>query len=431
MKYNRYFICLIGLLLLNSCKDDDDVVTQEPMQEEVVLTDNVEVYNAALVDNSLVLAVVNGGDKSYLVDKSGKKVKEWNFSSNLGNDLEIMPDGKLLGMFKTLTPSVNFGGFGGVIKIINLDGSIDWEYEYASSEYLAHHDVEMLPNGNILFLAWEKVDMLEAQQQGVNTASHLYPETLIEVNPNTNQIVWKWNSYNHKIQDQFPSLPNFGSVSSNPQLIDLNYFSLDNGDIMHANGIDYDAQKDVIYMSVNNYSEVWVIDHSTTILEAETSNGGAYNKGGDLIYRFGNPEAYKNLFGNRLFYNNHFPNLLEDNVPGEGNVLVFVNGSNTTQSTVYELDMPDVLNLIPNSNNEPQLIWDFTDPTLQYGRVSGAVRLQNGNTLICEGDYGFWEVTQTGEIAWKYSGLNTSQFWRCYAYKFDDSEILNQNIEFE
>ena len=33
---------------------------------------------------------------------------------------------------------------------------------------------------------------------------------------------------------------------------------------MHANGLDYDPINDVIYLSVNYYDEIWVIDHSTT-----------------------------------------------------------------------------------------------------------------------------------------------------------------------
>lgn len=425
MKSLNYILLLI-LLLFSSCKNDDDIILEEALN----LTDNIEVYNTNYVENSLVFAVENGGNKSYLLNKSGNKIKEWTFNDNLGNDLEIMPDGKLLGMFKVTNPNVNFGGYGGIIKIINIDGTIDWEYTYSSENHLAHHDVEMLPNGNVLFLAWEKVSMLDAQQQGIDTTVDLYPETLVEVNPTTNQVVWKWNSFDQMIQDQHSNLPNFGSVSDNPNLINLNYFMLNNGDIMHANGIDYDEQNDIIYMSVNQYSEVWVIDHSTSTLEASTNIGGNYNKGGNLIYRFGNPEAYNNTFGNRLFYNNHFPNLLENNVPGEGNVLVFVNGSNTTQSSVYELKMPDILNLTPNINNEPQLVWSYTNSELHYGRISGAVRLQNGNTLICEGDYGFWEITPSKEIAWKYSSLGTTQFWRCYGYDYDDSEILNLDIEF-
>ncbi len=429
MKKPHFLFCFIMLTLISNCKNDDDILIPEEEEEEIVLTDNIEVYDADSVENSLVLAIENGGTEAYLLNKSGNRVYEWTFDTRLGNDLELLPDGKLIGMFKAENPSINFGGYGGVIKIINIDGTINWEYTYSSTEYLAHHDVEMLPNGNVLFLAWEKVSAVDAQQQGIDTTVDIYPETLIEVNPTTNQIVWKWNSFDHLIQDQFPSLPNFGSVNNNPNLLNLNYFMLDNGDIMHANGIDYDEQEDIIYMSVNYYSEVWVIDHSTTTLEASTHMGGNYNKGGDLIYRFGNPEAYNNTLGDRLFFNNHFPNLLEDNVPGEGNILVFVNGSNTTQSTVYELEIPETLNLLPNSNNEPQLVWSFTDPELQYARVCGAVRLNNGNTLICEGDYGFWEVTPSNEIAWKYSSLNTAQFWRCYGYQFDDPEILTLDID--
>ena len=191
---------------------------------------------------------------------------------------------------------------------------------------------------------------------------------------------------------------------------------------MHANGIDYDEVKDVIYLNVNFYSEVWVIDHSTTTAEAASNAGGNYNRGGDLVYRFGNPEVYDNPAGIRLFSNNHFPNILEGNELGAGNLLIFNNGSDIGQSTVYELDMPDNFNLLLNTNNEPNIVWSFTDPDLFNGRISGAVRLQNGNTLIAEGDYGFWEVTNSGEIVWKYNGGGTN-FWRGYGYAKDNPVI--------
>jgi len=62
---------------------------------------------------------------------------------------------------------------------------------------------------------------------------------------------------------------------------------------MHANGIFYDPATDLIYMSVNFYSEVWVIDHSTTTAEAAGNQGGQFNRGGDLVYRFGNPSLFE------------------------------------------------------------------------------------------------------------------------------------------
>ena len=421
----KIVLLTLSLLVFLNCKSDDDTITPTT-PVEVVIDDKVEVYEPTKIEDSYVLAVVNGGTTSYLLNKEGYKLREWNFDANLGNDLELLPDGRLIGMFKTDSPDFSFGGFGGVIRILNNDGTIAWEYIYASENSIAHHDVEMLPNGNVLFIAWERINNIQATLAGVNAVGDIFPEALIELNPTTNQIVWEWHSFDHLIQDQFNTTSTFGSVSDNPQLIDFNYFSIDNGDIMHANGIDYDPIKDVIYLSVNNYSEVWVIDHSTTIAEAASNSGGNYNKGGDLLYRFGNPEAYSNTQGVRLFYNNHFPNLLEGNEPGAGNILVYGNGDNIQQSTVFELDMPDDFSLTPNIDNEPAIVWSFTDPDLFNGRISGAVRLENGNTLIAEGDYGIWEITPEKEVVWKYN--NEGLIWRCYSYLKDSEAVTNSGL---
>ena len=415
-----FFLFIITTSIL-SCKNDDDQ-TNEP----IVLSQNVEVYDGDSIENGYVLAIENGGTSSYLLNKEGFRVYEWTFEDNLGNDVEILPNGNLVGIFKAENPEIAFGGYGGIIKILNSDGTTNWELPYASTDMISHHDVEMLPNGNVLFIVWERIDSALAAQQGVNTTTtDIFPEVLVEVNPSTNQVVWEWHSFDHIIQDQFSNLPNYGDVAANPQLIDINYDVVDNGDIMHANGIDYDQENDVIYLSVNYYSEVWVIDHSTTTAQAATNSGGNYNKGGDLIYRFGNPSAYNNTEGERIFFNNHFPNLLEGNEPGAGNILVYGNG--VDQSTVFELDLSENFSLMPNANNEPNIVWSFTNPDLWFGRISGAVRLQNGNTLIAEGDYGFWEVTPNNDVVWKYNGQGIS-FWRCYGYLPNDEGIINLDV---
>lgn len=424
-KYLAIPLCLVFSFLSLGCKNDDD--NSPPDDVEVVLTDNVEVYNQDLIDNGFILAVENGGTSSYLLAKNGNKVKEWTFEDNLGNDLQLLPSGKLLGMFKTQTPDVSFGGFGGLIKIINSEGETEWEYLHASNNFIAHHDVEMLPNGNVLFISWERISSFIGPQEGVASSVDIFPETLIEINPNTDEIVWEWRSFDHIIQDVLPDANNFGDVSDNPQLIDINYNNADNGDIMHANGIDYDPVNDVIFLSVNFYHEIWVIDHSTTTAEAATDSGGNYNKGGNLLYRFGNPEAYQNTAGTRLFYNNHFPNYLQSDQPGAGNVLVYGNGNDISQSTVYELQMPQNYELTPNVDNEPNIVWSFTDEDLFFGRISGADRLENGNTIISEGDYGFWEVTPDGSVAWKYNGFGPN-YWRCYGFSPNDIEILDLNL---
>lgn len=428
MKTYFYSVSILLLLLVTSCDNNSDD-NQDPDLTIPTLTDEIEVYNPELVHSNLILAIENGGTTSYLVNKGGNKVFTWNLDANLGNDFELLPDGRALGIFKTETPSFTFGGFGGIIKIVNPDGSIDWEYPYFSENYIAHHDVEMLPNGNVLFLVWEKIDLATAQQHGVNINTDIYPEKLIEVNPNNNEIVWEWRSWDHIIQDFDNMALNYGNLNDNPQLIDINYDLHANGDIMHANGIDYDSNKDIIYISVNYYNEIWVIDHSTTTAEAASNSGGNYNKGGDLIFRFGNPLTYDNTAGTPLFDRNHFPNLIEDGKPGEGNMLVYVNGVTTELSKVYELDIPETFNLTSDMNNEPGVVWSFENEDFFFGKLSGANRLSNGNTLICEGDYGYWEVTPNGEIAWKYNGT-AGTYWRGYGYDFDNSALEGLGLNF-
>ena len=62
-------------------------------------------------------------------------------------------------------------------------------------------------------------------------------------------------------------------------------------DWLHTNGIDYNAEYDLIVLSVPRMNELWVIDHSTTTEEALGSTGGRWGKGGDLLWRWGNPRT--------------------------------------------------------------------------------------------------------------------------------------------
>jgi len=424
---------LIVLLCLFSCSDEDP---QEDNSTPPILTDNIEVYNSELISDDLILAVENSSTTSYLLDKQGNKLYTWNFESTSGNDIELLSDGSIIGLFKDPNSSIDFGGFGGIAKIIDNNNNTIWEYTVSNNNSIAHHDVELLPNGNVLMIVWERINNNIAIENGVDFNNDVFTEKIIEVNTSSNTVVWEWNSWDHIVQDKFENLPNYGNINENPNKININY-SIENppggnffinGDIMHSNGLDYDNDKDVIYLSVNYYSEVWVIDHSTSTEEAQTSIGGNYNKGGDLIYRFGNPNTY-NSIGDKIFDRNHFPNLLENGVDGEGNILIYVNGNTNEQSIVYELEMPNNFNLLTNSNNEPNIIWSFTDENLFANKLCGAIRLSNGNTLITESDYGFWEVTNSGEIVWKYKkDEEVNFFWRSYHYSVDSEAVNNLGL---
>lgn len=429
MNLNKSYFYFLGLLYLClSCSNDtnDKVDIDEPKLEIIEGTlGKVECFYRSKVSDNYILVNNAQTNQAFLMDKNAELIHDFPLNGKrIGNDVFLMDNGKILANLEAADPKIEIGGFGGVLQILTADGTVEWNFEYSSDDYIMHHEAEMLPNGNVIVQVWERKTTEEAQNAGSVLEVDVFPDAIIEINPATNQIVWEWHAWDHLIQDEDDSKENYGVIADSPQKINLNHVLGQEGDIMHANGITYDAINDVIFLSANFYSEVWVIDHSTTTAQAATNTGGNYNKGGDLIYRFGNPLAYNNPNGERLFYNNHFPNLLKGSEAG--NILVFSNGQDMGQSTVYELKLPATYSLLANQDNEPEVVWSFTDPDLYSAKVSGAVRLPNGNTMITEGDYGIWEVTTEGEVVWKYS--NPGFYWRAYHYDKTSEAITNLNL---
>lgn len=436
----RILILLLSISLF-SCQNDDDfqpeiVVEEEKPEVEVdtASTNNaglVTIFNPEKVQEGLVLVNDASNNRVYLMEKQESNILfEWDLPSGIGNDAELLENGNLLVALTVEDPAYTFGGYGGRLAIIAPSGELLWDYTYSSEINLSHHDLEMLPNGNVLFLAWEKKDKDEIIANGyIGEDEKLFAEKLIEINPVNNEIVWEWNSWDHLVQDEDPNALNYANVSDNPTRIDINYMDVLKegsyaGDFMHANGLEYDEVRDLIYLSVNYFSEVWVIDHSTTSSESASGFGGNQLVGGDLVYRFGNPAAYKNNSSERMFFHNHNPNL----VPGGESLLIFSNGipSNDAHSTVYELKIPDTFKLLKDQIHELEVAWSFTDEDLFSAKVSGAYRLPNGNTLITQGTFGFWEVTESKEVVWKFEGEGF--FWRGYPYAKTSSAIINLGL---
>lgn len=426
MKSSQIFriTIVVSYLVFNlACSNDKVVeVEEEPIMKVVEGTQGkAEYFNLKLTHQGYILVNDALDNSVYLMDKNADLIHEWDLKGhNIGNDAYLLPNGKLLVMLEAEDPKIELGGLGGKIQLLDKEGNVEWNFDYSSENYIMHHDAEMLPNGNVIVQVWRRKTVEEAQMAGSNLEIDLFPDSIIEVNPSTDEIVWEWNFWDHLIQDFDDTKNNFGSIADNPQLVDLNYVSNEKGSVTHANGIAYDATNDLIFLSINFYSEIWVIDHSTSTLEAASHAGGNYNKGGDLIYRFGNPEAYGNTKGQRLFDHNHYPNLMtgED----KGNILVYSNGFSVGQSTAYELKLPETFSLQPNQDNEPSVVWSFTDEELFSPKVSSVVRLPNGNTMITEGDFGIWEVTSAGEVVWQFS--EPGFFWRAYSYETDDPAII-------
>lgn len=410
----------------------EDIVVKAVFELNIKsISDTVPYLVEDLVDRSgYRFLIENGGNNCYLVDETGAKIHTWEFDMNLGQDIELADDGTLYGMFKIQDPSFSFGGSSGLIRRIDKDNNVLWEYQIADENEIAHHDLEIMPNGNLLILVWERVKSTDALEVGFETTEDIFVEKIIELNPENNNVIWEWNSWDHIIQNKNTLLDNYGEPIDHPEKINILHNSKSDlhqfialGDIMHANGLSYNQEMDVIAVSVNFYSEVWFIDHSTLTEEAKTNYGGNYNKGGDLIYRFGNPNTY-NGSSEQIFDFNHHPTFTKTG--SSTNLLIFNNNNTSEFSRVMEFKLPDFTESI-NYESNPELIFEFSDNELFHPRVSGAVRLPNGNTLICEGDYGYWEVNSEGKVLWKYDGKGQS-FWRGLYYLKGSDAIKSLNL---
>jgi len=360
---------------------------------------------------------------TYLINNDGVIIHTWKsiYTNCLGTYL--LENGNLVRTSLVTISSFITGGYQGRVEILDLNGTNIWTFEYSTEEYCSHHDIEVLPNGNILIIAWEKISELDFIVEGKNpeliSGNEIWSDYIIEVEPTgqyEGNIVWEWHAWDHLIQDYDMSKNNYGIVANHPELIDINFGS-SLSDWIHTNSIDYNIEYDQILLSAHNFDEVWVIDHSTTTEEARGHTGGNSGKGGDLLYRWGNPRAYDNgNFENQVFFGQHDAQWIEPGCPGEGNILVFNNGLGRPgrHSSVDEFRPPVSVSgeyeYVQNSAYEPkQLDWRYTaeiPSTFYSGRLSGAQRLPNGNTLICIGQSGiFLEVTYEKVTVWEYENL--------------------------
>jgi hypothetical protein len=186
-------------------------------------------------------------------------------------------------------------------------------------------------------------------------------------------------------------------------------------DWTHFNAVSYNADLDQIMISVHAFSEIWIIDHGTTQAEAAGHIGGKRGKGGDLLYRWGNPRAYRSgTNADQKLFAQHNAHWIPAGLPGAGHVLVFNNGMGRPDGMYSSVD-EIVLPLKADGTYErksgaylpKEAAWSYVAPNksdLFSMMISGAHRLDNGNTLICSGMNGIlMEVTPSEELVWKYT----------------------------
>ena len=394
----------------------------------------------------------------YLVDMNGELVHQWRTEYNTGQCVYLLDNGNLLRCARDPEPAGPYrgGGDGGIIQEIAPDSTLVWEYKYSDELKRHHHDVEIMPNGNVLLIAWEGRTYEEAVQAGINPVrmqdDEIWPDFIVEIEPvypDGGNIVWEWHVWDHLVQELYRDKDNYGTVAEHPELIDINAAPAHRErtematpenvaalralgyiagsaetddrpeigrDWLHTNSVDYNEQLDQILISSRHFSEIWIIDHSTTTEEAASHSGGRYGKGGDLLYRWGNPEAW-GVGGveDRQLFVQHDAQWIPPGYPGAGNITVFNNGARraeepwTSAEEIVPPRNPDGSYVmepgIPAGPAAPVWSWSDPNPTSVYAsNLGGVQRLPNGNTLIGVGVGGrMIEIGAAGQIVWEYT----------------------------
>jgi sugar lactone lactonase YvrE/formylglycine-generating enzyme required for sulfatase activity/phosphodiesterase/alkaline phosphatase D-like protein len=363
---------------------------------------------------------------TYLINNAGEVVHTWTSTYEPGRSAYLLTNGHMIraGMVKQVGPSTG-GGEGGRIEEFDWDGNLVWAIDYYSPTYIHHHDFKVLPNGNVLLLVAEKKTLAEVIAAGFNTnlldasiftQGYMLPDCLVEITPTRpygGTVAWEWHLWDHMIQDYDPTKRNYGVVTDHPERIDVNGTGIKIPQFWnHVNGIDYNAQLDQVMLSIRGNSELFIVDHQTTTAQAAGTNGGRYNKGGDILYRWGNPQQYsRGTSASQMLFQQHHTHWVETNCPGAGRILIFNNGLGRGYSTINEIvppvDAAGNYTLASGAAYGPTTnswLYMSAPPTNFYSsEISGCQRLPNGNTLICEGIKGnLFEVTAAGQTVWRY-----------------------------
>ena len=327
----------------------------------------------------LTLFATIRGDATRLIDMAGEVVHQWRLHSPSSGQVQMLPGGHLLSTeISDDGRDIRGGGKGGIIREYNWSGEQVWEHRDPGQ----HHDARRLPNGNTLYLGWEEMPEQAARRVGggvpdtEDEGGIIHSDYLREVTP-TGETAWEWHACDKMDLESQPLVP----LSPRNEYAHANTcFPMDDG----------------VLISFRRLNAIFIVDRADGRVrwhKQDMSWGGQ-----------------------------HDCQFLEN-----GNILLFANGYNTVDlsySRVIEFD-PEIDETVWEYKGQP--ILTFFSP-----HISGAQRLESGNTLICEGGFGrLFEVTTDGTIVWEYvspfeveseRGL-INWIFRAYRYAEGSTEI--------
>lgn len=329
----------------------DEIQIKRTTDQSVSIYDPIKAY-----DGYTMFAPRTSKDV-WLIDMEGRVVHRWRMKHMPGGDGRLLPNGNLLRLNRTLDEPLHFfGSVASELVEVDWDGNVVWQYD---DPYM-HHDFFRMENGNTVisrhvFLPEGIAAKIKGGIPGTELDGKIVGHAFHEITPE-GKVVWEWLGHEHldpKVHIICPLCPR-------------NIWG-------YVNGVAVLPSGDIL-VSFRDFNTIEIIDKGD----------------GRIKWRWGAPYE----LGHQ-----HNPTILEN-----GNILVFDNGFHrvTTHETAVE-NYSRVIEVNPKTN---EIEWEYTAETLSNfysGVASGAERLANGNTLICESAKGrIFEVDTEGNIVWQF-----------------------------
>ncbi|MBK7385121.1 MAG: aryl-sulfate sulfotransferase [Flavobacteriales bacterium] len=362
-------------------------------------------------------ALYNNQNQStaYLINAAGQIAHSWSLPTNANYAMALKPNGNIVRGAVNTGNVLTAAAVGGKIQEFTPSGQLVWEFVYSTSSYVTHHDICLMPNGNVLMIAYNVRTNAQLQALGYTGTSAKWPDRIIEVQQNGTggQIVWQWDLIDRFIQYVDAAKPNYMPIADHPERLNINVAISganppgSGGDWFHLNGIDYNPALDQIAFSSRLLSEIFIIDHSTTTAEAAGHTAGNSGMGGDFLFRWGKPANYGTAGTQTIPAACHDVRWILDGRPNAGYLQFVNNGGGTGSSTVI-----DAINPTRNGYTYPRTAGTAYGPTAYEWRhnclasstgQSASDRMPNGNTFVAiSGEY-MYEVSSAGSVVWQYN----------------------------
>lgn len=293
------------------------------------------------------------------VDRTGRPV--WYFPRK-----DIVPDKVDIrntelnpGGYLTLLPQPNG-------LVMSLDGRVLWRTpkdEVLSNTKFEfhHHEFIQLQNGNYMTLSKRYVDKPLFEGDSVYKVGY---STILEYTPD-GELAWSWSAENYLMDEDLEKDKVLAKMTENETY-------------GHANGIAFDEEAGIIFLSFRDLSCILKIDYHT----------------GEVMEVYGHSlDSWGDAYAQDAFMRQHSPVLLNENE------LLFFNNNDTTQvSTINVMSVAE--------GSQGDMLWQFACNFDQIGtgnsfKMGSVQRMPNGNILVCMGyNPRIFEVTPDGDVVW-------------------------------